>query len=210
MGPGAMSRGVSSDGCDAANKLLENIQGIVGWSASEAESKAAVKAFQTAVNGPASSASYYDKLRLPKVELSQGEASSGARNVINLDSRSGLQAGAGADVTNVAARAQQVGNAALGKVGASAIAEAGPHASADMGAGMGQPDIQGLLHTATTMADPIGFLKAIFELLKILCPASLGAELLQGSGQLIGGLPPMEIYNIGYEASLDMAKRMAS
>lgn len=202
IGPGHSSP-MSSDECDGLNKVVENLQSIVGWGASATECKAAAQAFQKALAGPNASSAYYDRMRLPKFEVANAAGNTG--NVVKLD-RTPMQV-ARPGVTNV-------GNAAIGtagKVGASAIADVGTHAPGpadSIGVGAGQPDIQGLVHTASTMADPIGFLRAIFELLKMFCPASLGTELLEGTGQLINGLPPMEIYNIGYEASLDTMKNM--
>jgi hypothetical protein len=203
-----MSHGTSSDGCDGANKLLENIQSIAGWSATGAEGKTAAQLFQKALLGPTAAAGYYDNLRLPKVELCQANPAA-SNNVINMQRAAAQLARPG--VVEINSRVPGVSNAAAGPADRLAVAtpgDAAAHATADMAAG--KMDMQGLLHTATGMADPIGFLRAFFEMLNIICPAALGAELLQGASQLVGGLPPMEIYNIGYQASLDMEKLMAS
>jgi len=201
-----MSRGTSSDGCDAANKVLENLQSICGISASGAEGRNAALKFSQALSGDKSSAGYYDKLRLPKVELCQANPPA-TNNVINIQRAAAQLARPG--VVDINSRLP-AGNAAITSTPADklAVGDVGSHAAANLGTG--QLDMQGLMHTASGMADPIGFLRAFFEMLNILCPAALGAELLNGAGQLVGGLPPMEIYNIGYQASLDMEKLMAS
>jgi hypothetical protein len=207
MGPGPMSHGTSSDGCDGANKLLENVQSIVGWSATGDEGKTAAQLFQKALMGPNAAAGYYDNLRLPKIELCQANPSANS-NVINMQRAAAQLARPGvAEINSHAPGANAAAVSPADRLAVGTPGDAATHIPADMA---GKLDMQGLVHAATGMADPIGFLRAFFEMLNILCPAALGAELLQGAGQLVGGLPPMEIYNIGYQASLDMEKLMAS
>lgn len=212
---GGGGRGVSSDGADGANKVMENVYTYNNMLDDPGAGKQAAKMFTDALKGMAGgfgSAGNLDKV-LPRLELSTGPKAMGlASTSVGFDRATGQTPGTPA-VNHAIAQAPAPGvfdrAATTGTDGMTAGPDgsalkgldAGAMPGADIGSGLSNV-MHHFADMASKLADPTGILGAIFEFFKTLFSSmeNVGQQMADSAMQQI------HTYNQAAEAALDTAK----